>query len=103
MIPEMVYVGPYRYRVEFKERIISDQHEHLAGQIDYPKQLILIDSDSAPSHQFATYIHEVVHALENASGLSSEEDHVERFSMALAGFLIDNGYAPDPIEEVEAA
>ena len=99
--PKTVKVGGHNYKVlwpyKFRER--SD----IQGQCDSGLMEIRVDNDDgnsnerAESCQMVTFIHELLHAIDIASGhkvFINNEPAIEGISEGIYQVLVDNGWLP---------
>lgn len=90
MIPEEIVIGPNRYAVEFVERLESDDHRRLTGQIDYSALKIRIDPAPELNRQVITLFHEIVHGIDEVYGLDLAEEDVDRMANGIVDVLQRN-------------
>lgn len=100
-LPAVVEVGPHPYAVTAEElawlRVFAETAaEGLVGQTDHNLLTITIDPKLAPAMARDTLLHEVLHAVFSAVGVSrdlgasKEEDAVNRIAPALLDVLRRN-------------
>ena len=87
---DSVKVGPFRYAVEYEDRLQSDEHERLAGQARHMENRILLDPMPCHDRQVETLWHETIHAIANVLNITLMEDEVCRLSMGLVMVMRDN-------------
>ena len=98
-LPKKVKVGGHKYKVVFpyifKERFDSDaQHDFSRKEL----RIGLKDSggqDRVDSAIIVTFIHELLHAIDNTTGYSlftDNEPAIEGFSECIYQILVDNGW-----------
>ncbi|NDC55599.1 MAG: hypothetical protein EBZ69_02125 [Alphaproteobacteria bacterium] len=85
--PSEVRVGPYLFRVEYREDV-SDSEPDLFG-ITIPRdQRIIVSSRQTDQCERDTLLHEVLHAVFYASGLFREVDNEERVVAGVSTWLL---------------
>lgn len=87
---DSVKVGPFRYTVEFEDRLQSDNHERLAGQARHLENRILLDPMPCADRKVETLWHETIHAIADVLNITLEESDVCRLSMGLVMVMRDN-------------
>lgn len=77
-MPETIVIGPYYFRVEFVRGLRAEYGvgTRLAGQCDNVWNIIRIDPDMAPSKQFETLWHEILHSISHLTDESMSEHDV---------------------------
>jgi len=100
-LPEKIKVGGHWIEIKYPH-IFQERHDRW-GQCDDAKKVIYITNkdqngeDRNESAVIVTFIHEVLHALDNHSGHEifmgeNGEKKIEGLSEAIYMFLVDNGY-----------
>lgn len=87
---DAVKVGPFRYTVEYEDRLQSDNNERLAGQARHMENRILLDPMPCQDRQTETLWHETIHAIADVLNISLTEDDVCRLSIGLMMVMRDN-------------
>ena len=68
----------------------DNKRRYYVGRSDTEEQRITIAKHLALEEMFETIFHEVFHAIEYYLQYDSEEAYVQRMSVGLAAFLLDN-------------
>jgi hypothetical protein len=91
-IPESVKVGPFTYTVEFVDDLAddADRNRKLYGQCRYGDQKILISRGTNPDSNLATFLHELIHAIDFTMQAGLKEKQVDRVAVGLTMVLRDN-------------
>lgn len=85
-----VKIGAYKYKIVKKKNITYNGKE-LDGLCDRENQIIYLDSGLKGEKLFLVFIHECLHAIEEAYDIPQlSERVVSRLDHALTAFLIDN-------------
>lgn len=94
LIPDEVKIGPYIYKVEYRDELYGDQGQRLWGYVSFQEQTIKLLGPEGVStdRQGAAFIHEVLHALMELIGQQIPEETHVALSLVLYAFLKDNGY-----------
>lgn len=90
-IPSKIKIGPHVYVVKFQKGIL--QHHRNYGQSRHSSNEILIDPDISQSQKEDTFMHEVLHCIDQQiifTEKDKEEDSIGRLSPSILGFLKDN-------------
>lgn len=99
-LPDTVHVHPFDYtvstdRTELLERCLSEETD-LLGHTDHKSLRILVDVGAEPAVCAETLLHEILHTLTVATGLTAELDPdveeglVTRLTPRLLAVLRDN-------------
>lgn len=64
--------------------------------IDYTKDTIEISTLYAESTQFTTFLHEILHGIDEFLGIKLEEEQIDKLARGLAMLILDN---PDLFED----
>ncbi len=91
-IPDSARIGPFTYGVEYHEGLIADDGKGLFGQADHVKHAIRISRFATPDHHPVTFLHEVLHVIDEVYDLDLKERQVDVLAAALVSFLKDNGF-----------
>jgi hypothetical protein len=89
--PTSVQVGAMSFRIVFDDAL-ADAGD-CWGRIDYPRQIIFLDSRTQPDHLAITVLHEVLHAVHRIAGVQSdakEEAIVTQYAPLLLDVLRRN-------------
>jgi hypothetical protein len=92
-LPNEVVIGPYRYRIAFVPKLLSDNEVRLAGQIEYSTCTISISPEAVEQKQIVTLFHEILHGIANVHGFETfngNEADVDRLAHGLVALLQDN-------------
>lgn len=91
-LPEEVKIGSHPYVIIERKRLRGGDGKPCAGLCSTEQLLILVEKKLryAPTQQLAVFLHEVIHAIEDARGLTLPEETVQALADGLAGFLLDN-------------
>lgn len=87
---EEIKIGPYNFEMVIVDRLVSDQHRRLYGQIDYDKFTIELDSSQNDEKAKAVLIHEVIHGIIGAIAGEHDEDLINRLEPWILMVLRDN-------------
>ena len=89
-IPSTLKIGPLVYGVILAE-VLQDEatKERLWGEISYEHRAISL-ADGENQTQYASLIHESLHALLEITGINLSENKVHALAYALFGYLRDN-------------
>ena len=93
------------YTVKETQGINADGEEFIMGQIDYIKQLILLDETMPPEMKQVTLLHEVLHGILMLMGqdaINDDEGFVTRLAAALYS-TFKSELAPALTTQTEAA
>ena len=105
-IPESVRIGGVEYTVVFVPNLRTNTHL-LMGQIDYDESVIRLSETDGKGHQqrCITLLHEILHGIQNHSGIplpeQEEEKIIDMFARGLYQVLQDNGRRLFDIAEAE--
>ena len=95
-IPSSVRIGGVEYTVDFVENLRNDV-QILYGEINYDQSRIAISTTDGGGHQMQciTLLHEILHGIQNHSGIElpkdSEEKIIDMFARGIYQVLQDNG------------
>lgn len=81
-----IQIGPVAYTVNQVERLYSDDHRPLMGQIDPSALRIKLNAEQASAMKTVTLWHELVHAVLFNAGIT---EHDERLVDAIAFGVAD--------------
>lgn len=95
-IPDTVKILYRTYRVEEEENIHEGEYD-LFGKVTYLPPVITLNAKMEKEQKENTFLHEVIHALDDAYVIGLSEKQVERLGSALYVFARDN---PGVFEEV---
>jgi len=87
-IPETVQVGGIRYHVIYQNRLISNGAEAY-GLCDLDKRQIILNTDY-PEHYDKTFLHELIHTIEEKYHISLDEKQVDCLAQGLLDILVLN-------------
>jgi hypothetical protein len=93
-IPDEVRIGPYTYKIVYRDELYDDQGQQLWGCVSFQEQTIkLLGPDGVSAdRQGAAFFHEVLHALMELIGQQIPEETHVALSLVLYAFLKANGY-----------
>lgn len=60
------------------------------GFVDFEKQTIQVDNKITPERQKAVLMHEIIHAIDEATGLDFSEETTDRLAVALTDVITRN-------------
>ncbi|MDO8671255.1 MAG: hypothetical protein Q7O66_07460 [Dehalococcoidia bacterium] len=106
-IPATIQVGPYRYSVVVDEAAINKASiefgHHVCGHADHCAGVFTIAPNLSPGKTAEVLLHEVVHAIDNASGMPAlKEFQVSQISVSLLDTMRRNPELVDFLMEREA-
>jgi len=84
-LPSKVKIGAHTYTVEYIESNDSLESEN-SGHCDFTKGKITIQLSEVDTINFATFLHECLHAMNN----EIEHETIESLSQQLTQFLLEN-------------
>lgn len=85
-----VKIGYKDYQVNLVDHDIFVDGEECFGQINYIDQVIRVGNKFKDGQKKATFVHEVVHGIDEMYGTELTEKQVEMFSKGLYLFVLDN-------------
>ena len=89
-IPKTIKVGGHTYEVVIDEHLWHNENLH--GQVDYNNQVITLDTYGHPQQLSATFIHEVLHAIDRYfNNKALTEDEIDSMAEGLFQVLSDMG------------
>ena len=92
-IPKKVKIGPHIYKIKYVKDL---NHDHdIVGQSLHLRGTIKIDPDQSISQQEDTFIHEILHAIDEQtkfteSDRSESEKTIQRLSPLFLSIIKDN-------------
>ena len=95
-IPNSIRIGGVEYEVEFVPNL-RNATELLYGEINYHESKISISTTDGAGHQMQciTLLHEILHGIQNHSGIElpkdKEEQIIDMFARGMYQVLQDNG------------
>ncbi|KNY24985.1 hypothetical protein [Pseudobacteroides cellulosolvens] len=89
-IVNKVKIGYKDYDINLVDRDIYVDGKECYGQINYDNEYININNKFNDNQKKATFIHEIVHGIDEMWGSDMTEKQVELFSNGLYKFLLDN-------------
>ena len=87
----MLKVGPLDFSVEFKTNIYDLDKRALYGTVLHSEQRILLDAEQPPQLMQSSFLHEVLHAIDDMVQAELTERQVSVLAPALLMVLRDNG------------
>ncbi len=91
-LPERVQVGPVLYVVEQAvPDLLDEKNRSLRGSCDYDQGVIRISSACRPCRVADTFMHEILHAVADAAGVSLSEEMIGALAPTLLDTLSRNG------------
>lgn len=89
--PSVVKVGAHQYSVTYHELLYDkDEQQEYLGRCSYPDLAISMKEGRAPSQLAETFLHEVVHAINNDRQLELSEHQVDQVAAGMLGVIVDN-------------
>ena len=88
-IPEKVKILYKEYTVEEQENL-HDGGKELYGQIHYLSEKIMLNTNSSDKQKEATFLHEIIHGLDEMYCIGLKEKQGEKLGTALYILLQDN-------------
>ncbi|KNY26341.1 hypothetical protein [Pseudobacteroides cellulosolvens] len=89
-ITNEVKIGYKNYTINMVNHDIYVDGKECYGQINYDNEYINIADKFNDNQKKATFIHEIVHGIDEMYGSDLTEKQVELFSNGLYMFLLDN-------------
>ncbi len=91
-IPDRLKAGPFVYLIERRDYILDRENEErsLFGHIDYATRRIEIATKYGPEQAEASFIHEIIHAIDDLFALGLEERQVDCLAKGFYMILQDN-------------
>lgn len=92
-IPKRIKIGPHIYEVKIDEKL-QENHDKM-GLTNHTKLKIVLDASQAPGQMEDTFIHEILHAINNQVGFvdkdyKEEESSICRLTPMLLQVIKDN-------------
>jgi len=87
-IPKKIKIGIHTYSVEFNSLLWYE--ESLKGSVNHLKQVIQIDPVIAETQKCVTFLHEVIHVINDNYRCKLDDDEVDRIAEGIAELLKDN-------------
>ena len=93
-IPKTVKIGPHTYEIKFEEKM-SNNHDSLGLSV-HEHGLIKLDPDMTQTQIEDTFLHEVLHCMNQQTEVfkgedkDAKEDSVKRLAPLLLQFIKDN-------------
>lgn len=72
--PSQVEVGPYTYRIEFRDSKLMEKHFHDLGWSFGAQQIIIVDAGLTGNRVRETVLHELMHACQDAKDRDGVEE-----------------------------
>ena len=92
-------IGGIAYKVELVDRLkdvdIDGEAKELFGQISFHRRVIRLYADPNSDAFLETMLHEIVHGVCDASGITLTEEQIKPFSRCLYDTLSRNGLLAD--------
>jgi hypothetical protein len=88
-IPDKVKICGYEYAVEFKETVTLDAKECF-GTHSFNNLKISLSDQFPQQIQDATFLHEVIHAIDYTHSIGLKEEVVAKLANGLYAFIKDN-------------
>jgi hypothetical protein len=89
-ITNNVKIGYKDYKVNMKDHDIYVRGKECYGEINYDEETISIGCKFNENQIKATFIHEIVHGIDDMYGADLKEKQVEMLGNGLYKFIIDN-------------
>jgi Zn-dependent peptidase ImmA (M78 family) len=87
MLPDKISIGAIDYKVEFSHESCEEYerkyHERVVGYHSFHDAKIAVDTDQSDEAKRLTFVHEIIHAIEDAVKVEHSEDDVERIANCL--------------------
>ena len=87
-VPNEIKIGVHAYGVEYNPHLWME--EELKGSANHISQKIQIEPALAKSQQDVTFLHEVLHIINDQYRLRLSDDDVDRIANGWADFLFNN-------------
>lgn len=102
-IPKSVKVGNIEYKIEITDETLVVNNHVCTGRIEYYKQVIKVSKDLETDCRFQTFLHELVHAIDEDRDIDLDEKKTEMLARGLAQVLKDNQdmFVADKPQEIE--
>lgn len=88
-----IRIGPFTYEVE-ESPDLHDGADRLYGEVDHEGLVITLHGGSALARKRVSMLHEIIHAIANAHGVTIEEQAVVVLAGELLQVLTDNLWLP---------
>lgn len=99
MTLDSIKVGPYRYTVRVVRDLRHPSHNsRLYGHWSNEEHTLAIRAGETPERTLAIFLHELLHAIDEAVDLGLSEKQVLRLGTMLAGALLDNDLVTIPLD-----
>lgn len=90
-IPKKLKIGPINYRVvEVGSNGVATDDPHTWGFVDFSTCVIRLYRDLPMDKKWAVLMHEIVHAIDEQSGLELNEANTDRLAVSLVDTLTRN-------------
>jgi len=89
-IPKKIKVGPHVYKVVRKKKIIDENGDELRGECRAEERVILIQSGLKNTRLCETFLHEIVHAIDEENQMELGENRVNIIGLNLMQIIVDN-------------
>lgn len=89
-IPKKLNVCGIPYKVEEQHPVLIAEGQTVWGHIDFGRCLIRLDRDLNPDKKVAVLMHEIIHAIDEATGIGIGEEDTDRLANALVDTLRRN-------------
>lgn len=89
-IPKKLKVGGHEYIVEITKSYEESKGHENWGRTNHAKLKIYIDQELSETKKEETFIHELLHAVDNLMGNNLKEGQVEKIANGLYAVLKDN-------------
>lgn len=86
--PKEVTIGQQVYKIKFVRKIEGEGST--LGNCDPCNHIIKIKLGQSAAETFSTFVHEVLHGVENEHGFELPHAHVYKLERAIADFLMVN-------------
>lgn len=86
-IPKEVRIGSYTYKIWFDER---EDDSDFKGSSLHRRHEILLNPEIHPQHRRVTFIHEILHIINECYGISPPEGDITRLGEGIGQFLFSN-------------
>jgi len=89
-IPRKLKVGPHTYKVRRKKKIVDEEGHELRGECRVEERVILLQSGLKNTRLCETFLHEVMHAIDEENQMELGENRVNLISLCLLQIILDN-------------
>jgi hypothetical protein len=91
-LPKKVKILGFDYKVRLHDTDDKEQNGAVLGYCDFYRSRITVNSDMSEQQQVATFIHEILEAVNHHTELSLEHNKIKTLETAIYQVLNDNGF-----------